>query len=72
MRFVSNLASVMVILGLAAIVAGFFNRVPNVLKWIDRWGEVTSWLIKIALVAGGGLIWFIARPRATNDDEKES
>ncbi len=72
MRFISNFASVIAILGLVAIIAGLFNRVPNVLKWIDRWGEVTSWFIKIALVAGGGLLWFIARPRASNDDERDS
>jgi hypothetical protein len=71
MNFLSKLASFIAIFGLVAVVAGLINRVPRVLQWIDMWGTTTSWLIKIALVAGGGLLWFISRPRAGNDMEAE-
>jgi len=69
MSFINKLASFTSILGLVAIVAGLFNRMPNILKWMDRWGDYTSWLIKIGLVAGGGLMWFVTRPRGLDEDD---
>jgi hypothetical protein len=31
------------------------------LMWIDLWGSVIGWLIRIALIVGGGALWLIGR-----------
>lgn len=63
-----NIGSLLFILGAFAIVLDFFNRVPKLLMWIYNWGETTAWIIKIALVVVGGILWFMGK----NDKDAEN
>ncbi len=68
MNVMGKIASFIAILGLVAAIADWINKVPKVLQWMDLWGATVSWLIKIAIVALGCLLWFISRPRANDLD----
>lgn len=63
MRLLNQIGMYAAILGIMAIVLNFFDMVPRLLKWIYLWGENNAWIIKIALVIGGGLLWFMTRPK---------
>lgn len=54
-----SIGSLLVILGLAAIVLGFLDRVPTVLVWIDNWGTTASWAIKIGIVVIGAALYYM-------------
>lgn len=54
-----KIGSYMAIFGLFAIVMGFLDRVPKLLIWIYNWGETTAWIIKVALVVIGGILFFM-------------
>ncbi len=48
-------------LGVISIVLIFFNLNLNLLIWIDQWGTITGWIIRIGFVVLGGVIWFLGR-----------
>lgn len=54
-----KIGSFMAIFGVLAIVLGFLNRVPSILVWIYNWGETTAWIIKIGLIVGGAILYFM-------------
>ncbi|SEW51828.1 hypothetical protein [Chitinophaga arvensicola] len=55
-----RIGSLLVIVGLSSIVAGFFNHVPKILMWIYKWGEGTAWCIKISLVVAGAVLYLFS------------
>lgn len=71
MNFLGKLGGTIAILGILAIVLDFVNRVPRVLMWIYNWGDNTAWIIKIALVVGGGILFFVGS-KSTPPAEKKS
>jgi hypothetical protein len=58
-----SIGSLLIILGLAAIVFGFMNRVPTILEWIYRNGEGTAWAIKIGLVVVGAVLYVLGNKK---------
>ncbi len=54
-----KIGSYMVFFGLFAIVLNFFDRVPSILMWIYSWGDTTAWVIKLALVVVGAILFFV-------------
>lgn len=63
-----KIGSYMAIFGLFAIVMGFLNRVPSLLIWIYNWGETTAWIIKVALVIVGGVLFFLGGSSEENSE----
>lgn len=61
-----RIGSYLFIFGVLAIVLNFFNAVPRILAWIYNWGEGTAWIIKIAFVAVGAILWFIGNKSEAN------
>ena len=57
------IGSLLLILGLAAIILGFMDRVPTILVWIDQWGTSASWAIKVALVVIGGTLYYLGNKK---------
>lgn len=53
-----SIGSLMMILGVLAIVFDFFNRVPRLLAWIYNWGDGVAWAIKIGLIVLGAVLYF--------------
>ena len=51
--------SLLVILGVLAIVFGFMDRVPTLLQWIYQWGEGTAWVLKIGIIVLGVIMYVI-------------
>jgi len=51
--------SLLVILGVLAIVFGFMDRVPTLLQWIYQWGDGTAWVLKIGIIALGVIMYVI-------------
>jgi len=62
-----KIGSFMAMAGLFAIVLNFLDRVPTILAWIYNWGDTTAWVIKIALVVVGGVLYFMGNDE--NDEE---
>lgn len=54
-----NIGSTMVVLGILAIVLNFVNMVPSILYWIYSWGDTTAWIIKIATIVVGAILYFM-------------
>ena len=48
----------LVLLGLASSILSFFNYNIKLLAWIDIWGDTMGWVIRILLIAVGGLLFF--------------
>ena len=56
-----SFGSLLLLLGVLAIVLEFFGYVPKLLFWIYEWGEGITWAIKIALIIVGRILWFLGR-----------
>lgn len=59
----------MVLVGIAAIVFGFLDRVPKILFWIYTWGEGVAWGIKIAIIVVGAVLFFASGKFSENKEE---
>lgn len=49
----------LIVLGVLAIILGFFNYVPRLLVWIYNWGEGAAWGIKIGVIVVGVILYMI-------------
>lgn len=54
-----NFGGFLALLGIAAIVMNYLDRVPRLLMWIYNWGDNVAWGIKIGLVVVGGALYFL-------------
>lgn len=45
-------------MGIMSIVLSFFNYEIRLLAWINIWGSVIGWIIRILLILGGGALFF--------------
>ncbi len=60
------------LLGVFGIIMGFLDMVPKILAWIYLWGEITAWVIKISLVAGGALVWYLTTVQQAKQQANEN
>jgi hypothetical protein len=67
--YISKVGGFMAIIGIAAIVFGFLDRVPKILFWIYTWGEGVAWVIKIALIVVGTVLFFVGGKYSENKEE---
>ena len=56
-----SFGSLLLLLGVLAIVLEFFGYVPKLLFWIHEWGDGVAWAIKIALIVVAGILWLLGR-----------
>ena len=62
----------MALAGVFAIVLNFMDRVPTILAWIYSWGDTVAWVIKIALIVVGAVLFFMgAKQEAQEEIPKE-
>lgn len=66
-----KIGSTLLFFGLAAIVLNFVNMVPSVLMWIYSWGELTAWVIKIAIVVLGSILFLIGKKTEQEEETYE-
>jgi len=66
-----SIGSFMALLGIAAIVMNFLDRVPRLLMWIYLWGDGVAWAIKIGLIVVGGALYFFG-PKSEDQEEDSS
>ncbi len=64
-----KIGSFMALIGAAAIIFGFMDRVPKLLMWIYNWGETIAWVIKIGLVVIGIALYFMGKENTEVSDE---
>lgn len=62
-----SFGSLLLLLGVLAIVLDFVGRVPKLLVWIYEWGDGVAWVIKIAIIIVGAILFFLGRK---NEGEK--
>ena len=65
----NRIGSILIALGVAAIIMDFFNYVPSLLFWMYEWGNDIAWIIKIALVVVGGCLFWFTKDIRENDGE---
>ena len=58
------------VIGIALIVLPYFGLTIRFLDWIDNWGEIVSWAIKIGLIIIGAVLFFMGKS-ATEETELE-
>ncbi len=68
--YLSKIGSFVAIVGVLAIVLGFLDRVPKILFWIYAWGEGVAWVIKIALIVVGAVLFFVGGGLNASTEEK--
>ncbi len=51
--------------GVGSIILSFIGMEFILLAWIDMWGPVVGWTIRIGLGVGGGTLWLLGK-RAEN------
>lgn len=56
-----SIGSLLFLYGVVAIIFGFMDRVPRLLKWIYDWDETTAWAIKIGFVVVGVALYILGR-----------
>ena len=61
MKILMNIGGFMAIAGIASIVMSFFDYNLKILLWIDMWGPTVGWVIRIALIVVGALLYFVGR-----------
>jgi len=66
-----NFGGFLALLGIAAIVMNYLDRVPRLLMWIYNWGDNVAWAIKIGLVVIGGAMYLFG-PKDEDDAPEES
>lgn len=66
-----SIGSFMALLGIAAVVMNFLDRVPRLLMWIYLWGDGVAWAIKIGLIVIGGALYFFG-PKSEEQEEDSS
>ena len=64
-----RIGSIMALLGIAAVVMNYLDRVPRLLMWIYNWGDTTAWIIKIGLIVVGAALYFLG-PKEEEDVEE--
>ncbi|MGH1383108.1 hypothetical protein [Kordia sp.] len=42
-----------------SIILSIFNYNIRLLAWVDIWGNAMGWLIRILLILGGGILYFV-------------
>lgn len=46
-------------MGIISALLSIFNYNIRLLAWIDIWGSVMGWILRIILVLGGGTLFFL-------------
>ncbi len=64
---IKSIGSFLAIIGIAAIIFGFLDRVPTILAWIYNWGDGAAWGIKIGLTVIGAVMWFMGKERVVEE-----
>ncbi len=55
-----TLGMYMAIFGLGSAIMNSFDYNFTLLMWIDNWGTTTGWIIRIALIVIGALLFFLS------------
>jgi len=58
-----SFGSLLLLLGVLAIVLDFVGRVPKLLVWIYSWGDGVAWVIKIAIILVGAALFFLGKKK---------
>ena len=56
-----NLGGTLFFFGVGSAVLYFLDRQFIILAWVDLWGPTLGWLIRGAMMIGGGILWLIGR-----------
>ena len=67
-----SIGGLLIVLGLAAIVFGFMDRVPTVLQWIYEWGEGGAWAIKCGIIVIGAALYVMGSRQKKQNAPGES
>ena len=49
--------------GIAAIILPYYDRQLSFLTWIDNWGEMISWIIKVGLILVGVALFYLLKSK---------
>jgi hypothetical protein len=60
-----KIGGTMLFFGIGSIVLSFINMQFILLAWIDMWGPTVGWAIRIVLIVGGGVLWFLGKKQKT-------
>ena len=58
-NILGSIGSYAAIFGILSTVLSFFDYNMSILIWVDMWGETTGWIIRIAMIVVGAILWFL-------------
>lgn len=56
---VRSFAAFLAFAGLMSIVLNLVGYNLRVLMWIDLWGDIVGWVIRVGLLVGGAALFFV-------------
>ena len=59
-------------MGIISILLSLFNYNFRLLAWVDLWGPTMGWVIRIALIVGGGALFLIFGNKEENENENDN
>jgi hypothetical protein len=63
-QIVSSIGAVIAVYGIVSSILYFIGYNMRLLVWIDQWGSIAGWIIRVALVIVGGVMYLIGRKTA--------
>ncbi len=61
LAYLSSIGLFIAIAGIASIILSFFNYNLQILMWIDTWGVVIGWVIRISLIVIGAGLFIVGK-----------
>jgi len=65
----TKIGSFLFLIGVFAIILDFLGRVPKILFWIYSWGDTMAWVIKIALIVLGAVLFLMGNKKEVTSKE---
>ncbi len=69
---ISGFGAFLAFAGLLSSVLSLFNYELRILMWIDLWGTGLGWLIRLGVIVGGALIFFLFQTKEDKEAAKQA
>lgn len=57
----ARLGGALFFFGLGSMILNLLGREFILMMWVDLWGIGVGWFIRMGMIIGGGLLWFIGQ-----------
>ncbi|MFT5819071.1 MAG: hypothetical protein ACI8ZM_000293 [Crocinitomix sp.] len=66
---ISSIGALLGLIGLGSSILSLFNYNLRILMWVDMWGTTMGWIIRVALIIGGGALFLLFNKSSETEEE---